>query len=724
MGDLFDEAKESTQTRVADNVGALGGDLLDEAGIMSKDMTLVSDRFKQTPATPDRAELLKQINDDMGTLERFLVGAGRGMTTIGRAVGVAEPEDPATRQGFEMLAEESPAAQIGEIVGEAAPFMAAAPLGGAGLATRAGGKTIIPAAQRMATRFLAGAGLGAAEGAAIARGKGGDTNKQMEAGAIGSAVGGTLEAVLPVVGRILRGTFNSVMNRRPQGPLLTADGRPTPEAMEALNRAGLEFEDITEQAFTTLRQAPEGVDIAQAARRARFESQGIPATTGDITQNMEQQTREQRLLNTTTAPAGAELREMKAGQSRAFVSAAEELAASLGVSDEAGEAIKAALIGRKKMLRTRKNALYAEAFEKAPELSNIPVMPDQLFQALPDAKSLRRAERAGVSQVGGLRELLVEFGLDDNPDILAKLAKQGIDPEPLTLGNAEEFRQGMKALQRADQTGTISAIAGDVVNKLDDELNLIAEQAQGRELPGEVVNLLKEARATTAHLKTEFAPDDIVGKLVDVQKKSGQARIEASQVVKHLVKDSTPVEAVQRTVSSLSEAGDPGKKAIRDLQASIVLVALDEAFKAPSRKFGGVETIGGNQFARAVQKIGDDKLAAVFGDNPEGLRKLKALVQTAKDIEPEARAIQKGSAAANLDIATRILSRTAATPLIGDVVGVLRAVRNAGGDERAARQALDGRPEAQRVITYMEREFPAILAAIGVSAAVEKTESE
>lgn len=153
MPNLLEEARGQSSEKVAGRVRDLGGNLFDEAGFKSGDTSRLSSRFTQQQADEERQRLLAELNDSLGTFERFAVGAGRGLTTLARGVGLAEAEDPATRQAFTQLADESIAAQAGEIIGEAAPFLAAAPLTGAGLVA-GGGRQLIQQATRVAPRIL------------------------------------------------------------------------------------------------------------------------------------------------------------------------------------------------------------------------------------------------------------------------------------------------------------------------------------------------------------------------------------------------------------------------------------------------------------------------------------------------------------------------------------------------------------------------------------------
>ena len=131
--------------------------------------------------------LAQQIEETSG-IEAFSVGAGRGLTNIGRAVGLADDEDETTKQAIEGLKTQTGAVTAGEIAGESAPFLA---VGGllSGLAKTAGQKV------------LAGAALGASEGGLVTKGRGGSAKEI----ALGTLLGGVTGGVVPVVGARLSG---------------------------------------------------------------------------------------------------------------------------------------------------------------------------------------------------------------------------------------------------------------------------------------------------------------------------------------------------------------------------------------------------------------------------------------------------------------------------------------------------------------------------------------
>jgi hypothetical protein len=648
-------------------------------------------------------EAAPSVNDDLGVLDAGLIAAGRGFATLGRAVGLMEPEDPRVSAHFNDLQEQHPIATgVGEVIGESAPFL----LPGMGIAALPG----------LGLRAAGSAALGALEGGTITAGKGGDFHEILTGALVGGGVAGGLEAAFPVLQRVGGALYRRATGAAPSGPLFDRAGQPTVELQVALQKQGLSLQDLANETAFALKATPAGVNPDEALRAARFRELGVPATAGDITQDFGQQATEQRLVSMAGGKEGEPLRALQLRQSEAFKSGLERLVADLGVSDETGELVKDALAGRLAHLEDRKGELYGMLAKEAPEALNIPILTDGVRKAIPDEAKLRRISRLPGNTVDGLRELLVEFGIDRTPEAVEAFQKKGGQVLPLTIGTYEEFRQALNQLgsPSSPMSGerAMAGIVGQIKAGLDEEAAFM-ESALMEVSGGDkrVLDSLREARKIVQTIKTEFSPQSIAGRLIDVKRDGVTPMVEASKVFDTVMRPGAPIEHLERTLTSLNEAGAKGKQGIAALQAATVLRALDDALKAPSRKTGGVETLGYTSFLRSLRAIGDDRLALLFKDNPRTLARLKMYQQTAKDLTPAAGAVPKGSAPVLLDIVNRI-SRA---PGIAPVVDVLKFTINAGADERAVRRAMDSTPQAKRVLTEIQNDYPAIASALGIA---------
>lgn len=201
----------------------------------------------------------RQLLESVTPFEALMIGAGKGVTDIGRGLGLVEPATPQEKASFKQLEEAHGAATAGEVAGQAAPFL----LPGGAIAR-------IPST---AARVAATTGLGAAEGGLIARGTGQDVGQQFLSAGIGGTVAGALELGLPIIGRAGGKIVRRVTGRGAQGALVRPDGTPTAELQNALNAEGVSFDDLVADSVKELRR--EALDPEQAARKAFLESQGL-----------------------------------------------------------------------------------------------------------------------------------------------------------------------------------------------------------------------------------------------------------------------------------------------------------------------------------------------------------------------------------------------------------------------------------------------------------------
>ncbi len=461
-------------------------------------------------------------------------------------------------------------------------------------------------------------------------------------------------------------------------------------------------------------------ELDQIARAARFKEQNIPATKGDISQQFAQQTEEQRLLSMASGEKGEPLRQLKLEQSEAFIGKVNELVDSLGVPSRTGDSIKDALTGRKTLLRAEKNKLYKEVADTAPEIANTPLFVDDIANALPSKDTLEDIAIVGAN-VEGIEKAFVRFGIDDDPATVEKFIKGGGTITPLTLGNFDRFRKVLGGLERADQTGSAGVAIGPIRKALDEEAAFIDDAIKESGITDEgVISTLKEARSRVRTLKTEFSPQSITGRLIGVKRDGVTPITEASKVTQELLRPNAPIENLERTLRSLRGAGSKGAKAIQDLRASVIMDALEAALKAPSRKTGGIETIGGNQFAKALSKFGDDKLDLLFKGNEKALNALLNLKQTALDITPTAGAVPRGSAPVILDL----MKRAGRLPGLAAAVDAVTFVVKAGADDRAVAQALKSKPKIKQTLIGIRRDFPTIAERLGIITILEMIEIE
>jgi len=207
-----------------------------------------------------KLEQLRQVNpyqaaqiEDMSTLDNFLVGTGRGFSTVARGLGMMEKEDEFDLRSMEQLKQISPtggAVTAGEFVGETAPFLAAG--GGAGAVA-----SKVPMLSSTAAR-VAGAGLlGASEGGIISQGRGQDP---LAGAGIGGGVALAIEMGIPVVGRGLGSVYRRMTGKAPTVPLIKATGEPTDHLVSVLSANGVTYNDAVKDAMSIAQEGGQRVD--------------------------------------------------------------------------------------------------------------------------------------------------------------------------------------------------------------------------------------------------------------------------------------------------------------------------------------------------------------------------------------------------------------------------------------------------------------------------------
>jgi len=643
-----------------------------------------------------RDAALAEVAAEQGPMDSLAIAMGKGFYNIGRGLGIADPESDIEKAAYAQLSYQRPyTTTAGEIIGESAPFI----IPGAGAGKIA---SVVP-------RAIAMAGLGAAEGSIGARGRGEDLNSQVVHGAVAGTVAGGLELAMPSIVRAGSKVFRRVMGREPTGSLIDAAGRPTAELQDALAKAGTNYDDLAQAAMQDLAQARPGTNPEQAARAALFASESVPATRGAITKDFGQQAAEARLAESVADPAASPFRGAILTQSEAIKSRLDDLVNNLGVPERTGEAIKEALSSQKAMLRSQKSALYKQAAEQADNLGVMPLVPDSLASSLPDAATLRRINRLSPGPAGAVDDLMQEFGI--------KQASEGFDGvvTPIGLNNFEDFRAALNQIERSDPSDAVKVITGPLKRALDAETDIMSDalEASGNAAAKDLVGKLKEARGVVREIKTDFSPQSIAGRLIDVKRDGVTPILEASQVAPKLFSKATPVEHLQKTMASLAKSGDKGKQAIGDLQATAVMRLMDEAFGASSRQIDGVATFSPGAFQKAIKNIGEDKLNLLFSNNAQALTRIKNLESISKAIQAPSGAVPKGSASVILDVMQRVgMSKV---PFGGAFMEAVSSLQSSGATRREVVKALSAKPEMSALATSISRDYPAMATVLGIA---------
>lgn len=546
-----------------------------------------------------------------------LVGAGRGLTTVLRGLGISDPEDPIVTQAFKELKEQRPiSTTVGEIAGEAAPFLAAAPLAGAGLATSTAGRALLPAARTIGQRALGSGILGATEGAVITRGLGGDEGQQIEGGIIGGAIASGAELVLPRISRLGGKLIRRITGSQPTAPILNASGQPSPELAQALDKAGLSFDDLGVEA-QRLVEAGDVEDVASLGRQSFLEEQGIIPTRAQVTGDATDFQAQQELAKTS-----GRVRRALEGQESVLASRFENAVTETGGSANRSNSPVIDFVADRSI---NLDAAISTAYKQAREVAS-----DQKVVALSGlAKSIKDiagSDRATGGLASATRDILRSRGV---------LPQKGLRVQGnIDAATAEEVRKDMNALfdslspfGRQKLAVMKNALDKDVERAVGEDVFAIARTAKA-----EFEKDLRRAKINKFDTRKKNLVRDIL------ENKVNPDRFLNDAVLSNSIR-STDLEELKRFLQL--DGDGSGVDAWNDLRAEAMQHIRDTAFKEvaaePALSRAGLEKALNKDFGR-------DKLRVLFSQDERKF--LNDMLKVSKLREPKrGTALGKGPSA-------------------------------------------------------------------------------
>jgi len=645
------------------------------------------------------------------------------------------------------------ATTVGEIAGESAPFLP-------------GGLASVPA--KLLPRLAATFGLGAAEGATIIAG-GGGTGEDIARGAgIGGTFASAASLAIPVFGRVLGKTIRRLTGKNAD-EVLDAAGNINADVKKTLDEAGVTVEQLQDETVQIVRQAtesPEGLarlkagiesgeQLETTARATLFDDLGIPTTRSRIEQTPEAFLEERRLGRQVESDSAQELRERLAAESQGFKDVSDQLADDLGLGRDAGESIKTALDARRTGEKANVKALYDDLKVKS-QGRGIPLAGDEVSKSLQDDDVRGLIGRLSESEIDGLNDRLIEFGIDSDPNRVAnwvesRTARAGGLPTktevtPLNALNFNEFRKSLNSLLGPDSSDELRGVAGKIKEGLDNEINFLEKQLKSGDLgkTGQIsldaIEAAKRATKASALFKQEFGPDKIVNTLIKPKRGSfDEPQILASELVRKMQSPRDKIgteEAIESITDSLRKGGAKGKQALGDFQSATVLDLMETATKAKSGKLdGGVIEWSGTNFGKKFDAIGERRLNAIFKDNQQAFNMLKKL-RAAGDLKTEFKSVAKSSGTADdlINFFDRVpfvrnLFSTAGGLTVGPGALIAGEVAEGGIKKvkaNSARKAVEKRLSTSPVLRQQAQNYrlmyPNILAVLGIESVTTKEE--
>lgn len=575
----------------------------------------VTQQDRQVQMEKDAQAIRQEMAAELNPLEAGLVGMGRGFTTIARAIGLAEPETEGERKAFEALQEESPiSTTIGEVAGEAAPFII--PGMAAGRAATLGG------------RVLASGAVGATEAGLITRGKGGDEVEQLKAAGLGGTLAGGLEVAFPIIGRIGGKIFRNVTGRQPTSPLLTPDGVPSQEFREALEKAGLSFDDVAAETQRMI-QTGDIDDAVQVGRRAFLEEQGLVPTRAQVTGDATDFQTQQEL-----AKRSGRVRSVLEAQEGVLGSKFENAITATGGSANPSANAVFDHIGDKAVdLDSAISQAYKSAREQAGQEKVV-----KLSGLSNSIKSIAGSDISTGGLAGAARDIL------KNKGVLGKgkgLKAQGrIDPK-----TAEEIRIELNSLYDS-LTPLGRGKLSDLKNALDNDV----QQAVG-----------KDVFADARSMKAEFEKDLRRAKINKFDKRKGnlvrdilENKINPDNFLQDAVLTKRVRSSDLEQLKRYLQQSDEGVDAWNSLRAEAMSFIKTNSMK----EVGGEPALTRAALEGAINKFGKDKLRVLF--TPDERKFLENMNKVAVIREPKrGTALGKGPSAQAIKGLEKALNRNA-----------------------------------------------------------------
>lgn len=450
--------------------------------------------------------------------------------------------------------------------------------------------------------------------------------------------------VAKATGRSIRNVLRDDANIDPSQLLKSFEPKGVPS--KKFSKKPIKQGDIpkTVQQATQADLTPEAL---QKIRRA--ESQGVQLTKAQATGDFAASEAEQTLLK-SVSPEGIQSRQFADQQQEQLKGAAKAFTDKFGGSARLAEAsgeladitardkgsvIQAELLDIKEFGRKEVTDLYKLAGESTGDAlplskDSIVDVADEIIVNRPITPEVEKSLNTALAKFGLIGDSVEQssrnkFKVTDGTDAITITG----DVTPLTLNNAEDFRQALNKAVGADQTGS----AKIVVNALDEQVNAMIKEGADSGRTG----VFKQAREAFASEKGKFSAKDIVEDLTSFKRGTATPKVDPETVINKIAKGDKAVTNIRKIKQILLESPtDSSKRAWRSIQAETVGDILSQAINKDTLEISGArlnsamkkykpealrELLGKKQFAelkRLQQTIGDATIAPPGTTNPSG----------------------------------------------------------------------------------------------------------
>jgi len=395
-----------------------------------------------------------------------------------------------------------------------------------------------------------------------------------------------------------------------------------------IGKISIEKLGISEDDFSRIfSQLDEKLDPIAATRISRAEEQGIPLTTAQATQDFAQQEAEQT-LRSSISREGEAARQVGDIQQKAIGEAQEAFEGGFkatGDREARGGLVQEALTDIEKEGRKNVGELYKIARETegaAIDLDNASLL-DVIDNNIIDRP-------VSESTLATIESALAKFGLIDGEVTAAGRFNKIVDSEgksvkfkgeqtPLTLDNAEDFRQRLRQASSGDESGAVTQMIRKLDSIVDDAVNQLPA---GSERTG----AFQAARSAASQQKDIFSAKDIIQKLVAFKSGTKTAMVAPDRVIDSILKGVNSLGDLQRVKRVLMNS--PNNKSI-DAWKSIQAQGAANLFS----KSIGPAGISGARLETAIKgfgggnlKEGEKRLKVLFGDKYNQFNNLRKAI--------------------------------------------------------------------------------------------------
>jgi hypothetical protein len=428
-------------------------------------------------------------------------------------------------------------------------------------------------------RVAASTLIGGAEGATIAAGTDQDV---AQATGVGAAIAGGVELLLPRVGRLGGQLFRRITGRAPTTSLVGRDGVPTQEFTDALDRAGLTFDDVVNES-----QFASPTDLGDAAvqsRRAFLEDNGLIPSRAQVTGEATDFQTQQEL-----AKRSGKVRRLLEGQESVLFTKFENQITSTGGSANRSNSPAFDFIADRAI---DLDAAIGDAYTAARNVAgdNKVIKSTNLIEQL---KKIAGSDSATGGLASATRDFLRGKGI-----LTGKALKSDARIDPAT---AEELRADMNSLFDS-LTPFGRGKLRDLKNALDDDVarDVGEDIFEGaRAMKAKFESDLKRVKVNKFDKRKKELVKDILENKINPERFLDEAVL--SRTVR-----STDLEQLKRYM--LLDDNPEGLQAWNDLRAEAMNRIRDSAFNV----VGGDPALSRAALEKSLDKFGRDKLRVLF----------------------------------------------------------------------------------------------------------------